>query len=92
MYVTINVTIAVAVSVMMKVTVNVIVVTAPVDNESDPAFLDSHKIPYTYKFSRDVNFADDPNLGFSRFYFRGSLAITPCTSSVLQVFYKISRI
>ena len=49
-------------------------------------------IPYMYNFSRDVNFADDPNLGFSRFYFRGSLAITPCTSSVLQLFYKISRI
>ena len=29
-------------------------------------------IPYRYKFSRDVNFADDPNLGFLRFYFRGS--------------------
>ena len=27
-------------------------------------------IPYTYKFLRDVNFADDSNLGFSRFYFR----------------------
>ena len=26
-----------------------------------------HKhIPYTYKVSRDVNFANDPNLGFSR--------------------------
>ena len=44
MYVTINVTIAVAVNVMMKVTVNVIVVTAPVDNESDPAFLHTYII------------------------------------------------
>ena len=49
-------------------------------------------IPYMYKFSRDVIFADYPNLGFSRFYFRGSLVITPCISSVLQLFYKISRI
>ena len=49
-------------------------------------------ILYMYNFSRGVNFADDPNLGFLRFYFRGSLAITPCTSSVLQLFYKISRI
>ena len=49
-------------------------------------------IPYTYKLSRDVIFADPPNLGFLRFYFRGSLVITPCTSSVLQLFYKISRI
>ena len=40
-------------------------------------------IPYTYKFSRDVNFADDLNLGFSQFYFCGSLVITPCASSVL---------
>ena len=24
-------------------------------------------IPYTYKFSRDVNFADDSNLGFLQF-------------------------
>ena len=30
-------------------------------------------IPYMYKFSRDVIFADYPNLGFPRFYFRGSL-------------------
>ena len=40
-------------------------------------------IPYTYKFSRDVNFADDSNLGFSRFYFRGSLIIIPCVTMVL---------
>ena len=51
-----------------------------------------YNIPYTYKFSRDVNFADDSNLGFSRFYFRGSLVITPCVSSVLRLFYEISRI
>ena len=37
----------------------------------------------TYKFLRDVNFADDPNLGFPRFYFRGSFVITPYASSVL---------
>ena len=41
------------------------------------------EIPYTYKFSRDVNFADDSNLEFSRFYFCGSLVITPCVLSVL---------
>ena len=29
---------------------------------------------------------DYPNLGFPRFYFHGSLVITPCTSSVLQNF------
>ena len=33
----------------------------------------------TYKFLRDVIFADYPNLEFLRFYFRGSLVITPCT-------------
>ena len=49
-------------------------------------------LPYMYKFSRDVNFADDSNLGFSRFYFCGSLVITPCVSSVLRLFYEISRI
>ena len=43
-------------------------------------------------FSRDVIFADCQNVGFPRFYFRGSLVITPCTSGVLQLFYKISRI
>lgn len=48
--------------------------------------------PYMYKFSRDVNFADDPNLGFPQFYFRGSYVIIPCASSALQLFYKISRI
>jgi len=31
------------------------------------------RIPYTYKFSRDVNFADLLYSGFSRFYFWGSL-------------------
>ena len=46
-------------------------------------------LPYTYKFSRDVNFADDPNLGFPRFYFRGSFVIIPCALSVLRLFYKI---
>ena len=40
-------------------------------------------IPYTYKFSRGVNFADDSNLGFPRFYFRGFFVIIPYTSSVL---------
>ena len=40
----------------------------------------------TYKFLRNVNFADDPNLGFLWFYFHGSLVITPCASSVLQLF------
>ena len=35
---------------------------------------------------KDVNFADEPNLGFPRFYFRGSLVITPCASSVLWNF------
>ena len=45
-----------------------------------------------YKFSRDVIFADYPNLGFPRFYFRGSLVITSSTSNALQLFYKISRI
>ena len=49
-------------------------------------------VPYMYKFLRDVIFADYPNLGFPRFYFHGSLVITPCTSSILQLFYKISRI
>ena len=34
----------------------------------------------------DVNSADDLNLGFSRFYFRGFLVITPCASSVLRLF------
>ena len=29
-------------------------------------------ILYMYKFLKDVNFADDPNLGFPLFYFRGS--------------------
>ena len=29
---------------------------------------------------------------FHQFYFHGSLVITPCTSSVLLLFYKISRI
>ena len=52
----------------------------------------SKMIPYTYKFSRDVNFADDPNLGFLQFYFRGSFVIIPCASSILQLFYKILRI
>ncbi len=32
-------------------------------------FLDS--IPYSYKFSRDVYFADATNSAFLRFYFRG---------------------
>ena len=49
----------------------------------------SMSIPYMYKFSRDVNFADDSNLEFSQFYFRGSVVITPCVS---QLFYEISRI
>ena len=44
-------------------------------------------MPYTYKFSRDVIFVDYPNLGSPQFYFRGSLVITPCASSVLQLFY-----
>ena len=30
------------------------------------------QIPYSYKFSRDVYFADTTNSAFSRFYFRGS--------------------
>ena len=29
-------------------------------------------IPYSYKFSRDIYFADATNSAFSRFYFRGS--------------------
>ena len=29
-------------------------------------------LPYSYKFSRDVYFADATNSAFSRFYFRGS--------------------
>ena len=49
-------------------------------------------IPYMYKFSRDVNFADDPNLGFPQIYFCVSFVIIPRASSVLQLFYKISRI
>ena len=44
----------------------------------------AHQLLYMYKFSRDVNFTDDSNLGFSQFYFCGSLIITPCVSSVLQ--------
>ena len=36
------------------------------------------------------NFVDCPNLGFPRFYFRGSLVITPCTLSVLQQFYNLN--
>ena len=51
-----------------------------------------HILPYTYKILRDVIFVDYPNLTFPQFYFRGSLVTTPCTSSVLQLFYKISRI
>ena len=31
-----------------------------------------YNIPYSYKFSRDVYFADATNSAFSRFYFRGS--------------------
>ena len=54
-----------------------------------PVLLD---ILYMYKFSRDVIFVDYPNLGFPRFYLCGSLVITPCASSVLQLFYKILRI
>ena len=38
---------------------------------------------YTYKFSRDVNFADDSNLGFSRFYFVDHLI----SHLVFQVYY-----
>ena len=34
-----------------------------------------NKVPYMSKFSRDVNFMDNPNLGFLRFYFRGSFVI-----------------
>ena len=30
------------------------------------------KLPYSYKLSRDVYFADATNSAFSRFYFRGS--------------------
>ena len=39
-------------------------------------------IPYTYKFLRDVNFADDPNLGFSQFFVDLLLS-----HLVLQVYY-----
>ena len=54
--------------------------------------INSHNyIPYTYKISRDVNFTDDPNLGFQQLYFCRSLVITPCTSSVQGLFYKILR-
>ena len=38
------------------------------------------------------NFRGLPKSRILRFYFRGSLVITPCTSSVLQLFYKFSRI
>ena len=31
-----------------------------------------NQIPYTYKFTKYVNFADNKNPAFSRFYFRGS--------------------
>ena len=44
---------------------------------------------YAYKLSRDVNF---PNPGFPQFYFCGSFIIISCASSVLRLFYKISRI
>ena len=44
------------------------------------------ELPYTYKFSRDVNFADNSNLGFSQFYFRGSLIIhTLCFQCITMV-------
>ena len=62
------------------------------DRQTDIHYAHTIIILYTYKFSRDVNFANDSNLGFSRFYFCGSLVITPCLSSVLPLFYEISRI
>ena len=36
--------------------------------------------------------ANNSNLRFSQFYFRGSLVITPCVLSVLRLFYEILRI
>ena len=52
------------------------------------------ELPYTYKFSRDVNFTDDSNLGFLQliFIFVDHLLFTPCVSNVLRWFYEISRI
>ena len=45
----------------------------------------SHQIiSHMHKFSRDVIFADYPNLGFPRFYFHGSLVITLCTSNFVD--------
>ena len=66
-----------------------VTVHTPTDHHQQPNVLESDctaekVLPYTYKFLRDVNFADDSNLGFLQFYFRGSLFIRPCVSSVLQ--------
>ena len=46
-------------------------------------------IPCMYKFSRDANFVDKPNLGFLAILFHGLLVITPCVLSVLLLFYKL---
>ena len=37
-----------------------------------------YQLAFAYKFSKDVNFSDDQNLGFSWFYFRGSFVFSLC--------------
>ena len=47
--------------------------------------IDSY-LPYTYKFSRDVNFANDPNLGFQQLFLWIFCYHTLCITTVLQNF------
>ena len=48
-------------------------------------------VPYSYKFSRDVYFADATNSAFSRFYFRGSqdFVLVDYVRTIIK--YKFSR-
>ena len=55
-------------------------------------FVESWELTVYIQILKDVNFVDNLNLGFLRFYFCGSFVIIPSASSVLRLFYKFSRI
>ena len=49
------------------------------------------EMPYLYKFSRDVYFADATNSAFLRFYFRGSQDFVLVDYVCTIIKYKFSR-
>ena len=54
----------------------------------DPSVVSRNTIPYSYKFSRDVYFADATNSAFSRFYLQ-DFVLVDYVRTIIK--YKFSR-